>query len=79
MIRNILVVMPAADSHRRQLEAAAPGAVFTYASSPAEEDVARADAIVGNIRPELLAQLRADVFGLFTGWRPAPGCRPRRA
>lgn len=55
MIRNILVVMPAADSHRRQLEAAAPGAVFTYASSPAEEDVARADAIVGNIRPELLA------------------------
>ncbi|MDD7446289.1 MAG: D-2-hydroxyacid dehydrogenase [Clostridiales bacterium] len=58
MIRNILVVMPAADSHRRQLEAAAPGAVFTYASSPAEEDVARADAIVGNIRPELLAHAK---------------------
>ena len=58
MIRNILVVMPAADSHRRQLEAAAPGAVFTYASSPAEEDVARADAIVGNIRPELLAHTK---------------------
>ena len=58
MIRNILVVMPAADSHRRQLEAAAPGAVFTYASSPAEEDVACADAIVGNIRPELLAHAK---------------------
>lgn len=58
MIRNILVVMPAADSHRRQLEAAAPSAVFTYASSPAEEDVARADAIVGNIRPELLAHAK---------------------
>ena len=58
MIRNILVVLPAADSHRRQLEAAAPGAVFTYASSPAEEDVARADAIVGNIRPELLAHAK---------------------
>lgn len=51
---NILVVMPANESHRRQLESAVPGATFAYTAEPTAQQVEAADYIVGNISPALL-------------------------
>lgn len=64
---NILVLLPVSSEQRARLEAAAPGAAFTYTGLTAEgaglvlggsvssEQVAQADVIVGNIDPALLA------------------------
>lgn len=54
---NILCLLPATDKHRAELAASAPGAniVYTDAANIAlPELVAAADAIVGNVDPELL-------------------------
>ena len=53
---NVLVLPPVNDGHKARLEAAAPGASFTY-SSPAdvnEAQVAAADVVFGNVPPALL-------------------------
>lgn len=53
---NILVTTPVEQRHRDRLFAAAPGASFVFkrADEVTEGDVANADVIFGNIRPELL-------------------------
>ncbi len=53
-MKHVLVVMPVEESQRAALESSAPGAEFTYASAPTAEQVERADAIIGNVRPALL-------------------------
>lgn len=55
---NVLVVMPANESHRRQLESAVPGAAFVYTAEPTAQQVEAADYIVGNVSPALLAHAR---------------------
>ncbi|MBQ9593349.1 MAG: hypothetical protein IJR36_05710 [Lachnospiraceae bacterium] len=57
MERKILVVMPADEGHRRELEAAVPGAVFTYTSfgEVTENMVHDANVIIGNVKPAWLA------------------------
>ena len=47
---NILVVMPANDTHREKLQKAAPSAAFTYASAKelSRDQVQNADIIIGN-------------------------------
>ena len=53
---NILVLVPANDEHKATLEAAAPEASFTYTSpdAAADEEVAAADVIVGNLAADRL-------------------------
>lgn len=53
---NVLVQLPLSGEQRARLEAAAPEAAFTYVKPKTitAEQVAAADAIVGNVRPELL-------------------------
>ncbi len=57
MERKILVVMPADEGHRRELEASAPGAVFKYTSfgEVTEDMVHDANVIIGNVKPAWLA------------------------
>lgn len=57
---NVLVLPPVNDGQKKRLEAAAPGASFTYSSpkSVGAGDVAAADAIFGNVGPELLREAR---------------------
>lgn len=57
---NVLVLIPAEPRHRAELEAAAPGARFAYASArrATDEQVAEADVIVGNLPPERLRAAR---------------------
>ena len=54
---NILVVMPANDTHREKLQKAAPGAAFTYASAKelSREQVQNADIIIGNAPAALIS------------------------
>lgn len=54
---NVLVQLPLSGEQRARLEAAAPEAAFMYVKPKTitAEQVAVADAIVGNVRPELLA------------------------
>ena len=55
---NVLVLLPVDDAQRARLEAAAPGARFSYATAsdaPAGA-VAGADVIVGNLPPERLGE-----------------------
>ena len=57
---NVLVLLPVDDAQRARLEAAAPGARFSYATTsdaPADA-VGRADVIVGNLPPERLGEAR---------------------
>ncbi len=56
-MRRILVTLPVENEHRRLLEAAAPGEVFTYCPlRQVTRDMAQnADIVVGNVSPELLA------------------------
>lgn len=58
---NILCLLPANDKHRAELASSAPGAniVYTDAANLAlPELVAAADAIVGNVSPELLREAK---------------------
>lgn len=55
---NVLVLLPVDDAQRARLEAAAPGARFSYATTPdaPADAVAGADVIVGNLPPERLGE-----------------------
>ncbi len=55
---NVLVLPPVNDDQKKRLEAAAPGAVFTYSSPEAADEglVAKADIVFGNVRTELLRE-----------------------
>lgn len=55
-IKNILVVMPVKDKHKKQLEAAAEGCEFTYTSydKVSGNMVEEADIIIGNVDPFFL-------------------------
>ena len=57
---NILVLLPVTDRHRAVLESSAPGEDFIYttAGDVADEQVADADVIIGNISPALLPHAR---------------------
>ena len=55
---NVLVLLPVDDAQRSRLEAAAPGARFSYATTanaPASA-IEDADVIVGNLPPERLGE-----------------------
>lgn len=54
---EVLVLLPVSDAQRARLEAAAPGARFTYDDKVLVDDekVARANVIIGNLRPQRLA------------------------
>ncbi len=55
---NVLVLPPVNDDQKKRLEAAAPGAVFTYSSPEAVDEglVAKAEVVFGNVRAELLPE-----------------------
>lgn len=55
---NVLVLPPVNDDQKKRLEAAAPGAAFTYSSPEAVDEglVAKADVVFGNVRTELLRE-----------------------
>ncbi len=68
---NILVTTPVEQRHKERLAAAAPDAAFIYkrVDEVTEGDVASADVIFGNIKPELLkaaANGRLKLVQLFT-------------
>lgn len=52
---NILVTMELLPEHRKWLEEAGPGEQFRFETNPARADVAWADALLGNVEPELLS------------------------
>lgn len=55
---NVLVLLPVDEAQRARLEAAAPGARFSYADqrSTTPEQLAEAEVVVGNLAPERLAE-----------------------
>lgn len=57
---NVLVLLPVSAAQRARLEDAAPGATFAYATAAdaTDEQVAAAEAIVGNLPPARLAAAR---------------------
>lgn len=60
MVKEILVVMPAEDEHRAQLQQAAPQANIRYLRQRdlQAEDVRRADVVIGNLRASFLPDMR---------------------
>lgn len=56
-MKKILVVLPVEQRHKNKLEAAAPGCEFLYVPEPevTAAQVSEAEAVVGNIAPELIS------------------------
>lgn len=66
-MKNVLVIMPwMNDTYRQMLEEAAPGCALTYRmpKEAREEDVARADIILGNVPPSLLREKKLELMQL---------------
>lgn len=57
-MKNVLVVMPFQESHKRYIEQIGQDCVFTYTSiaNATKEQVRDADIILGNAKPQLVAQ-----------------------
>lgn len=52
---NVLVVMPFKEKHKRLMQENFPQVNFIYERQPDKEQVANVQAIIGNVKPQLLA------------------------
>ncbi|MCQ2454266.1 MAG: D-2-hydroxyacid dehydrogenase [Clostridia bacterium] len=77
-MKNILVVLPVQEAHKRYLESMAPDCQFVYSTIPTvtEEQVNEADIIIGNVPPAKVSQAKHLQWMQLNSAGVDPYCKP---